>query len=66
MDEYPEEYDEEGEGNVYNNIPSEQAITQYKIPIADLKKVINEKRKEEGFKNEYEVRNQFSVLIISR
>ncbi|XP_071132314.1 receptor-type tyrosine-protein phosphatase epsilon-like [Mytilus edulis] len=55
MDEYPEEYDEEGEGNVYNNIPSEQAITQYKIPIADLKKVINEKRKEEGFKNEYEL-----------
>ncbi|XP_052059524.1 receptor-type tyrosine-protein phosphatase epsilon-like [Mytilus californianus] len=55
MDEYPEEHDEEDEGNVYNNIPSEQTITQYKIPIADLKKVINEKRKENGFKNEYEL-----------
>lgn len=60
MDEYPEEHDEEGEeGNVYNNVPSEQKITEYKIPISDLKKVINEKMKEDGFKNEYEV----SILV---
>ncbi|XP_063423138.1 receptor-type tyrosine-protein phosphatase epsilon-like [Mytilus trossulus] len=55
MDEYPEEHDEEDGGNIYNNIPSEQAITQYKIHIGDLKMVINEKRKEDGFKKEYEL-----------
>ncbi|XP_071153899.1 receptor-type tyrosine-protein phosphatase epsilon-like [Mytilus edulis] len=55
MDEYPKEHDEEEEGNVYNNIPYEQTSTQYKISIANLKKVINKKRKEHCFKNEYEL-----------
>ncbi|VDI03857.1 Hypothetical predicted protein, partial [Mytilus galloprovincialis] len=54
IDAYQEEHEEEEEGNVYYNIPSEQSIIQHKIPIADLKKVIIEKRKEDGFKNEYE------------
>ncbi|CAC5380716.1 Tyrosine-protein phosphatase non-receptor type 5,Receptor-type tyrosine-protein phosphatase R,Receptor-type tyrosine-protein phosphatase eta,Tyrosine-protein phosphatase non-receptor type 7,Receptor-type tyrosine-protein phosphatase beta [Mytilus coruscus] len=54
-DEYPEEYDEEEEENVYYNDPSEQKITKYKVRIEDLQKVINEKRKDDGFKNEYEI-----------
>ncbi|XP_063446352.1 uncharacterized protein LOC134725939 [Mytilus trossulus] len=55
MDEYPDEYDNDEEENVYNNEPSEQNFTKYKIPIADLKNVICEKRKGDGFKNEYEI-----------
>ncbi|XP_071180902.1 receptor-type tyrosine-protein phosphatase mu-like [Mytilus edulis] len=57
IDEYPEEHDdeEEEEEYVYNNIPSEQTIIQCKIPIANLKKLIKTKKKEDGFKNEYEL-----------
>lgn len=55
MDEYPDEYDNDEEENVYNNEPSEQNFTKYKILIGDLKNVICEKRKGDGFKNEYEV-----------
>ncbi|CAC5380710.1 unnamed protein product [Mytilus coruscus] len=47
------EHDEEDEGDLYTNIAAEQ--TKHKIPISDLKKVINEKRKDEGFHNEYKI-----------
>ncbi|XP_052059438.1 receptor-type tyrosine-protein phosphatase alpha-like isoform X4 [Mytilus californianus] len=48
-----EEYDDEDERDLYTNEVSRQ--TKYKIPISDLKKVINEKRKDEGFNNEYKI-----------
>ncbi|XP_071129128.1 receptor-type tyrosine-protein phosphatase mu-like isoform X1 [Mytilus edulis] len=51
-EEIPQEYDEEYEGNVYGNV---QTKADYKIAIADLKKVINEKQKDEGFKKEYDI-----------
>ncbi|VDI74377.1 Hypothetical predicted protein, partial [Mytilus galloprovincialis] len=38
---------------VYNNLPTERNV--YKIPIGNLKEVINEKLKDEGFKKEYEI-----------
>lgn len=45
---------------VYNNLPTERNV--YKIPIENLKEVINEKLQDEGFKKEYEVRH--AVLYI--
>lgn len=49
-----EEYNEEDEGGgVYTNIAAEQS--KHKIPISELKKVISEKRKGDGFDNEYQV-----------
>lgn len=73
MDEYPEEYDDEEEENVYNNEPSEQNLTKYKVPIADLKNVICGKRKGEGFKNEYEVsmivyvyQSKFNYIVLMK
>ncbi|XP_052059414.1 receptor-type tyrosine-protein phosphatase kappa-like isoform X1 [Mytilus californianus] len=48
-----EEYNEGDEGDLYTNIAAEQ--TKHKISISDLKKVINEKRKDEGFHNEYKI-----------
>ncbi|CAG2230439.1 MEGF10_11 [Mytilus edulis] len=49
-----EEYSEEDEGGgVYTNIAAEQS--KHKIPISELKKVISEKRKDDGFDNEYKV-----------
>ncbi|CAG2194765.1 PTPRT [Mytilus edulis] len=47
--EVPFERDE----TVYNNVPTEQFA--YKIKIGNLKDVINEKLKDEGFKKEYEI-----------
>lgn len=55
-DQLPEEegYSEEDEGGgVYTNIAAEQS--KHKIPISELKKVISEKRKDDGFDNEYKV-----------
>lgn len=54
-DQLPEEdeYEEEDERDLYTNEVSRQ--TKYKIPISDLMNVINEKRKDEGFNNEYKV-----------
>ncbi|XP_052059403.1 receptor-type tyrosine-protein phosphatase mu-like isoform X2 [Mytilus californianus] len=51
-EEIPEEYEDEYEGNVYGNV---QTVAEYKISIADLKKVINEKQKDDGFKKEYDI-----------
>ncbi|VDI05784.1 Hypothetical predicted protein [Mytilus galloprovincialis] len=51
-EEIPQEYDEEYEGNVYGNV---QTGADYKIAITDLRKVINEKQKDEGFKKEYDI-----------
>ncbi|XP_063396036.1 receptor-type tyrosine-protein phosphatase mu-like isoform X1 [Mytilus trossulus] len=51
-EEIPQEYEDEYEGNVYGNVQTE---ADYKISIADLKKVINEKQKDEGFKKEYDI-----------
>ncbi|CAG2250517.1 unnamed protein product [Mytilus edulis] len=48
-----EEYEEEDEKDLYTNEVSRQ--TKYKIPISDLKNIINEKRKDEGFNNEYKI-----------
>ncbi|XP_071129167.1 receptor-type tyrosine-protein phosphatase kappa-like isoform X2 [Mytilus edulis] len=48
-----EEYEEEDERDLYTNEVSRQ--TKYKIPISDLRNVINEKRKDEGFNNEYKI-----------
>lgn len=49
-----EEYQEEDERDLYTNEVSRQ--TKYKIQITDLKNVINDKRKDEGFNNEYKVK----------
>lgn len=54
-----EEYEEKDERDLYTNEVSRQ--TKYKIPISDLRNVINEKRKDEGFNNEYKV-NYINVL----
>ncbi|CAC5380713.1 PTPRT [Mytilus coruscus] len=55
-EEIPEEYDEEYEGNVYGNVYGNvQTVAEYKISIADLKKVISEKQKDDGFKKEYDI-----------
>ncbi|CAG2257823.1 Tyrosine-protein phosphatase non-receptor type 7,Receptor-type tyrosine-protein phosphatase R,Tyrosine-protein phosphatase non-receptor type 5,Receptor-type tyrosine-protein phosphatase beta,Receptor-type tyrosine-protein phosphatase N2 [Mytilus edulis] len=49
-----EEYNEEDEGGgVYTNIAAEQS--KHKISISELKKVISEKRKGDGFDNEYQI-----------
>lgn len=40
---------------MYNNLPTERKV--YKIQIGNLREVINEKLKDEGFKKEYEVRH---------
>ncbi|CAC5381245.1 Receptor-type tyrosine-protein phosphatase beta,Tyrosine-protein phosphatase non-receptor type 1,Receptor-type tyrosine-protein phosphatase R [Mytilus coruscus] len=42
------------ETNVYNNVASVQSVNKYKILVGDLKKVIDEKKRNEGFKKEYE------------
>ncbi|XP_052105247.1 receptor-type tyrosine-protein phosphatase epsilon-like [Mytilus californianus] len=47
------ELQSESDDAVYKNLPTEQSV--YKIPIRNLKDVINEKLKDEGFKNEYEI-----------
>ncbi|CAC5421816.1 Tyrosine-protein phosphatase non-receptor type 5,Receptor-type tyrosine-protein phosphatase R,Receptor-type tyrosine-protein phosphatase S,Receptor-type tyrosine-protein phosphatase eta,Tyrosine-protein phosphatase non-receptor type 7,Receptor-type tyrosine-protein phosphatase N2,Tyrosine-protein phosphatase non-receptor type 12,Receptor-type tyrosine-protein phosphatase delta [Mytilus coruscus] len=54
-DAIPIEDDVEDEGNVYNNVPSKISIVEYKIAIGDLKHVIEEKQKNESFKEEYEI-----------
>ncbi|CAC5376555.1 Tyrosine-protein phosphatase non-receptor type 5,Tyrosine-protein phosphatase non-receptor type 20,Receptor-type tyrosine-protein phosphatase R,Receptor-type tyrosine-protein phosphatase eta,Tyrosine-protein phosphatase non-receptor type 7,Receptor-type tyrosine-protein phosphatase O,Receptor-type tyrosine-protein phosphatase beta [Mytilus coruscus] len=43
----------ESDDIVYKNLPTERSI--YKIAIGNLKEVINEKMKNEGFKKEYEI-----------
>ncbi|CAC5380708.1 PTPRK [Mytilus coruscus] len=53
-DAFPTEDDVEDEGNVYNNVPSKKTIVEYTIAIGDLKHVIEEKQKNESFKEEYE------------
>lgn len=45
---------EETDDVVYKNLPTEHSV--YKIPIRNLKEVISEKLKNDGFKKEYEVR----------
>ncbi|CAC5376552.1 PTPRT [Mytilus coruscus] len=50
----------EGDDTVYNNVPTEQFA--YKIQIGNLKEVINEKLKDDGFKKEYEILPKGLVL----
>lgn len=49
------EKNSDDESNVYNNIASVQSVDNYKILLGDLKKVIDMKKRNEGFKKEYEV-----------
>lgn len=45
----------ESDDIVYNNVPTKRSV--YRIPIGNLKEVIDIKLKDEGFKKEYEVRH---------
>ncbi|XP_071123327.1 receptor-type tyrosine-protein phosphatase epsilon-like [Mytilus edulis] len=49
------EKNSDDESNVYNNIASVQSVDNYKILLGDLKKVIDMKKRNEGFKKEYEI-----------
>ncbi|CAC5415244.1 unnamed protein product [Mytilus coruscus] len=49
------ENDLDDDTNVYNNVASVQSVNKYKVLVGELKKVIDEKKRNEGFKKEYEV-----------
>lgn len=52
----------ESDDAVYKNLPTERSV--YKIPIRNLKEVISEKLKNDGFKKEYEVRHAVFYFYI--
>ncbi|CAC5385841.1 unnamed protein product [Mytilus coruscus] len=54
-DVFPTEDGVEDEFNVYNNVPSKKSIDEDNILIGDLKHIIEEKQKNESFKEEYEI-----------